>query len=97
MEVDSIAVEHMCYNGFENQEETEIAEIPEKFKFPDGTYYNWSKYTFQYLGCQYEISGTVRLLPEEQLEKDINQEVEKGREELLDVVRTIIGQRDEKE
>jgi len=96
MEVDGIAVEHKCYEKFENQEETEIAEIPESAKYPDGTYYNWNKYIFQYLGYQYEISGAVRLLPEEQFEKNIDQEVEKGRAELLDAIRTIIGQRSKK-
>jgi len=97
MEVDGIAVEYEDYESYFDQKDPENENIPEWAIFPDGTYQNWIGYKFEYLGCQYEIEGVIRLLPEEQNDKDIEQEVKKGREELLDVVQSIIEQGSEKE
>jgi len=96
-EVEGVAVEYARYDSYIDQNDTEYAELPERSQFPDGTYESSNDYQFEYHGCQYEVTGTIRLLPEEQLEKDIDQEVEKGKEELLNVVRSIIEQRGEEE
>jgi len=97
MEVDGVAVEYEHYDSYIDQNDPEYENLPELFKFPDGSYESLHIYKFEYLGCEYELLGTVRLLPEEQIEKDIDQEVEKGREELLETVRSIIEQRGEGE
>jgi len=97
MEVDGVVVEYEHYDSYVDKNDPEYEELSELFKFPDGTYESSNYYKFEYRECQYKISGIVRLLPEEQLEKDIDQKVEKGKEELLEVIRSIIKQGGEEE
>ena len=56
-----------------------------------------NEYIFEYQGCQYRVSGLICLLPEEQIAKDPEQEVRKGDDELLEIIKSIIRQREERE
>lgn len=97
MELEGVSIEHNYNESYVNLNEEDIEKISELTRYPNGTYENWNGYKFEYKGCEYTVNGTIRLLPEEQLVKEVELEVEKGREELLDVIRSILAQGDEKE
>jgi len=91
MEVDGIAIEYKSDDIVIHEEDME------DYDFPVNTIIYRYKYAFDYHKFRYEISGETLLLPEEQTEKDAEQKSEKANDELLEVVRSIIGQGDENE
>lgn len=96
-EVSGVPVQYYHNESMVNLSEEDLKRTAESFRFPKGTYECSKGYRFEYQGCEYEIYVIVRLLPEEQREKNIEEEVEKGEEELLEVVRSIILQGGEEE
>jgi len=91
MEVDGIAIEYKSDDIVIHEEDME------DYDFPVNTIIYRYKYAFDYHKFRYEISGETLLLPEEQTEKDAEQKSEKANDELLEVVRSIIGQGEENE
>jgi len=95
IEIDGIAAEYIHFDSYLSQNETEDVNAAEGDEFPDGTFESWDRYIIEYRGCRYRVSGIVRLLPEEQVNTDLELIIEEGKEELLDIVRSIITQGEE--
>ena len=91
IEIDGIEIEYERIDSHWRQDETEDEQ------FPDNTFDGVTRYIFEYRGCQYEVAGTVRLLPDEQVNTDLELIMEEGKEELLDIVMSIITQRGNEE